>query len=85
MGAAAAVDVLYRREIESAEDRDAQRQQRIGEFSERFQGPFDAVSKQYAHAPIQPAETRRRIIQALRMLANKHETRPAKKHSVMPV
>ncbi|HEY3116442.1 MAG TPA: acyl-CoA carboxylase subunit beta, partial [Chloroflexota bacterium] len=85
MGAAAAVDVLYRREIDAAADRNAAREQRIAEFSERFQGPFDAVSKQYAHAPIQPAETRKRIIQALRMLANKHETRPAKKHSVMPV
>ena len=45
----------------------------------------DALSKQFAHAVIRPAETRVRIIRALRLLATKHEDRPRKKHSVMPV
>ena len=85
MGAPAAVNVLYRREIEQAADPEAVRQQRIEEFSERFSGPFDALSKSFAHAALRPAETRRRLIQSLRMLANKVEEAPPKKHGVMPV
>jgi acetyl-CoA carboxylase carboxyltransferase component len=85
MGAEGAVNVLYRREIEGASDPEAVRQEKVAEFNERFAGPFDALSKQFAHAPVRPAETRVRLIQALRMLANKREERPAKKHSAMPV
>jgi len=85
MGAEGAVNVLYRREIESANDPTAMRSQKIAEFNDRFSGPFDALSKQFAHAAIRPAETRLRLIRALRLLANKREERPRKKHSVMPV
>jgi methylmalonyl-CoA decarboxylase subunit alpha len=85
MGAPAAVNVLYRREIEQAADPEAVRQQRIEEFSERFSGPFDALAKMFSHAPLRPPETRRRLIQSLRMLATKAEERPPKKHGVMPV
>ncbi len=85
MGAEGAVDVLYRREIESSENPQQTRQEKIAEFNARFSGPFDALSKQFAHAAIRPGETRARLIRALRMLANKHEERPRKKHSVMPV
>jgi acetyl-CoA carboxylase carboxyltransferase component len=85
MGAEGAVNVLYRREIDQAADPAEMRRQKIAEFNERFSGPFDALSKQFAHAVIRPSETRRRLIRSLRMLANKREERPRKKHSVMPV
>jgi methylmalonyl-CoA decarboxylase subunit alpha len=85
MGADAAVDVLYRREIEAAPDPVAARQQRVAELTERFSGPFDALSKQFAHAAIRPAETRIRLIQALHMLQGKQEQRPPKKHSLIPL
>ena len=85
MGAPAAVNVLYRREIDQAADPEATRQRRIDEFSERFSGPFDALSKSFAHAALQPAQTRQRLVQSLRMLANKAAEQPGKKHGVMPV
>jgi acetyl-CoA carboxylase carboxyltransferase component len=85
MGAPAAVNVLYRREIEQAEDPEAMRQQRIEEFSERFSGPFDALRKSYAQAALRPPETRRRLVQAIRMLATKEAQAPPKKHGLMPV
>jgi acetyl-CoA carboxylase carboxyltransferase component len=85
MGAEGAVNVLYRREIEEAADPQAVRQEKIAEFNQRFSGPFDALSKQFAQAAIRPEETRMRIIRALGMLAGKREDRPRKKHSVMPV
>jgi acetyl-CoA carboxylase carboxyltransferase component len=85
MGAAGAVGVLYKKEIEQAADPEAMRRQKIEEFSERFSGPFEAIAKQYAHAAVKPEETRRRLIQTLEMLATKEEVRPMKKHGLMPV
>ncbi len=85
MGAAAAVDVLYRRELEKAEDPVELRRRRIAEFEERFSGPFDAVSTQFAQAAIRPEETRLRLVELLRMYEGKREERPAKKHGTMPV
>jgi acetyl-CoA carboxylase carboxyltransferase component len=61
------------------------RQQRIEEFSERFSGPFDALAKGFAQAPLRPSETRQRLAQALAMLAGKNEVPPPKKHGLMPV
>src|SRR6266511_2578061 len=68
MGAAGAVGVLYKKEIEQAENPEEMRRQKLEEFSERFSGPFEAVAKQYAHNAVRPEETRVRVIQALEML-----------------
>jgi acetyl-CoA carboxylase carboxyltransferase component len=85
MGASGAVNVLYRQEIEKAEDPEAMRKEKIEEFSERFTGPFEAVSKGFAHSAILPRETRWRLFQALEMFRNKKDERPRKKHGLMPV
>ncbi len=85
MGGGGAVNVLFRREIEQSADPEKTRKQKMEEYTERFSGPFEALSKQFAHAAIQPAETRRRLIQALEILRDKKEERPKKKHGVMPV
>src|SRR5919197_873374 len=80
MGGGGAVNVLYRREIEQSEDPEKTRQQKLAEFAERFSGPFEALSKQFAHAAIRPVETRKRLIQSLELLQGKKEERPRKKH-----
>jgi acetyl-CoA carboxylase carboxyltransferase component len=85
MGGEGAVNVLYRKEIEQSEDPEKTRREKMAEYTERFSGPFEALSKQFAQAVIQPAETRRRLIQALEILREKKEERPKKKHDVMPV
>ncbi len=85
MGAAAAVEVLHKREIDAAPDPTAMRQQKTEEFVERFSGPFDALAKQFAHSAIRPAETRRALARALRVLETKRVELPKKKHGVMPV
>jgi acetyl-CoA carboxylase carboxyltransferase component len=85
MGAAGAVRVLYKREIEQAENPDEVRKEKLEEFNQRFIGPFEAVRKRYANAAIRPGETHIRLIQSLEMLANKVEDRPHKKHGIMPV
>ncbi|MGH9821521.1 MAG: acyl-CoA carboxylase subunit beta, partial [Pyrinomonadaceae bacterium] len=85
MGGGGAVNVLYRREIEQSSDPQKTRQEKIAEFQDRFNGPFEALSKQFAQAVIRPAETRKRLIQSLDILRNKKEERPKKKHGLMPV
>ena len=85
MGAAGAVGVLYKKEIEQAANPEQTRLEKLDEFTEKFSGPFEAVAKQYAHSAIMPAETRVRLIQALEMLESKQEDRPRKKHGLMPV
>jgi acetyl-CoA carboxylase carboxyltransferase component len=85
MGGGGAVNVLYRREIEESQDPEKTRREKIAEYTERFSGPFEALSKQFAHAAIRPAQTRKRLIESLNILRFKKEERPRKKHGVMPV
>src|SRR5437667_4874578 len=85
MGGGGAVNVLFKREIEQSADPAKTRAEKIAEYQERFNGPFEALSKQFAHAVIRPPETRLRLIQSLSILKEKKEERPRKKHGVMPV
>ena len=85
MGGGGAVNVLFKREIEQSSDPAKTRAEKIAEYQERFNGPFEALSKQFAHAAIRPFETRRRLIQSLEILRYKKEVRPRKKHGLMPV
>jgi acetyl-CoA carboxylase carboxyltransferase component len=85
MGAEAAVEVLYKRDIEAATDPAAVRKEKVAEFRERFSGPADALSKAFAHAAIQPEDTRARLVDALALLEGKRVDRPRKKHDVMPL
>lgn len=85
MGGGGAVNVLFRREIEQSSDPARTRAEKIAEYQERFNGPFEALSKQFAHAALRPRETRRRLIQSLELLRDKKEQRPKKKHGLMPV
>lgn len=85
MGGGGAVNVLYRREIEQSADPAKTRAEKIAEYQQRFNGPFEALSKQFAQAAIRPQETRRRLIRSLEVLRYKKEQRPRKKHGLMPV
>jgi acetyl-CoA carboxylase carboxyltransferase component len=85
MGGGGAVNVLYRREIEQSADPAKTRAEKIVEYQERFNGPFEALSKQFAQAAIRPQETRKRLVQSLEVLRHKREERPRKKHGLMPV
>lgn len=85
MGGGGAVNVLFRREIEQSADPAKTRAEKIAEYQERFNGPFEALSKQFAHAALRPRETRWRLIRSLELLRDKKEERPKKKHGLMPV
>jgi propionyl-CoA carboxylase beta chain len=87
MGPEGAVNIVYKRELDKVPeaDRDRLRQEKIAEFRERFANPFVAAEKGYIDAIIEPSETRRRIITALRSLENKRDTNPRKKHGNIPL
>ena len=85
MGPEGAVNVLYRRELLSSERPDESRQEKIEEYRDRFANPFVAAERGYVDDVIEPRETRRKVIRALRMLANKGDTMPRKKHGNIPL
>jgi acetyl-CoA carboxylase carboxyltransferase component len=85
MGPEGAVNILYRREAANGEDPDAARAARIEEYRERFANPFVAAERGYIDDVIEPRETRAKVIRALRMLANKTDTMPRKKHGNIPL
>jgi len=85
MGPEGAVNIVYRREIAAAADPDAMRAQKIEEFRERFASPFIAAEHGFIDDVIEPHETRPKVIRALRMLENKVDTMPRKKHGNIPL
>jgi propionyl-CoA carboxylase beta chain len=85
MGPEGAVNIVYRRELSNAEDGEAVRKQKTLEFRERFANPFIAAERGFVDDVIEPRETRPRIIRALRMLENKVDSMPRKKHGNLPL
>ena len=87
MGPEGAVDIVYKRDLAKAVEsgREKLRQEKIAEFRDRFANPFVAAERGYIAAVIEPADTRRRVITALRALDNKRDTNPRKKHGNIPL
>ena len=87
MGPEGAVDIVYKRDLAKVDgaEREKLRQEKIAEFRERFTNPFVAAERGYIDAVIEPADTRTRVITALRALENKKDTNPRKKHGNIPL
>ncbi len=85
MGPDGAVSIVFRREIEAAEDPAAARAQRTQQYREELANPFVAASRGYIDDVIPPAESRRRLIAALDSLREKRQPTPARKHGNIPL
>ena len=85
MGPDGAANIIFRREIENAEDPVAKRAEKVEEYKEKFANPYVAAARGYVDDVIEPASTRQRLVSAFEMLAGKRENRPAKKHGNLPV
>lgn len=85
MGPDGAANIIFRKEINQADDPDAARAARIEEYRNKFSNPYIAASRGYVDDVIEPATTRPRLASALQMLAGKRENRPAKKHGNIPL
>ncbi len=85
MGPDGAANIIFKREIESADDPIATRNEKIEEYKDKFANPYVAAERGYVDDVIEPALTRQRLISAFDMLESKRETRPVKKHGNLPV
>ena len=84
MGAEGAANIVFKKEIEQAEDKEAVRRQKIEEYQEAFANPYVAASRGFVDRVIFPEETRREIYRALLISETKRELRPKRKHGIMP-
>jgi propionyl-CoA carboxylase beta chain len=85
MGPEGAVNILYRREIQSARDPEAVRRERIREYEEKFASPYVAAERGFIDEVIEPRFTRPKLIRALEMLDTKRDTNPPRKHGNIPL
>jgi len=85
MGAEGAAEIVFRKEIQEAEDKAAKRKEVVERYREVFSNPYVAAGRRLVDAVIEPSLTRRHVAQALEYLHTKRELRPAKKHGLMPL
>ena len=85
MGAEGAAEIVFRKEIEEAENQEEKRKELIQQYRDAFSNPYVAAEHRLVDAVIEPALTRRHVAQALEYLRIKREPRPHKKHGLMPL
>ncbi len=85
MGPEGAVNILYRKEVATATDPDAFRQEKVNEYREKFANPYVAASLGFIDEVIWPEETRQKLIMALDRTMTKAEKNPPKKHGSLPL
>ncbi|MYR41892.1 methylmalonyl-CoA carboxyltransferase [Streptomyces sp. SID5910] len=85
MGAEGAANVVFRRRIAGADDPEAMRAKLVEEYRQELMHPFHAAERGLVDDVIDPADTRSVLVDALRMLRDKHADLPARKHGNPPL
>jgi propionyl-CoA carboxylase beta chain len=85
MGADGAVNILYKKQIASAPDPEAERRKLVEEYRSQFNNPYFAAKAGYVDDIIEPRETRPKIIASLAALRDKFSAAPPRKHGNIPV
>jgi acetyl-CoA carboxylase carboxyltransferase component len=85
MGPQGAVNIIFRKELDQADDAEAKRAELIEEYTERFANPYIAAERGYVDDVIDPRDTRKVLIQSLEMLRTKREQLPSRKHGNVPL
>ena len=85
MGPEGAVSIVFRKEMEGADDPAKRKETLTNEYREKFANPYVAAERGYLDDIIEPSETRPRLINALEMLKNKRDSNPSKKHGNIPL
>jgi acetyl-CoA carboxylase carboxyltransferase component len=84
MGPEGAANIIFRKEIMSSEDPDSTRKQKVEEYKTKFANPYVAASRGYVDAVIEPKETRRFLLHAMKVSENKVVKMLEKKHGLPP-
>jgi propionyl-CoA carboxylase beta chain len=85
MGAKGAAEIIFKREIEAADDKEAKWKEKEQEYADLFANPYNAAARGYVDEVIRPDQTREKLIRAFAMLENKVDQLPRKKHGNMPL
>ena len=85
MGAEGAAEIVFRHDIEAAEDQAAKRTELIDDYRETFANPYVAASRRLVDDIIEPSASRKAVAEAFEALTTKRELRPAKKHGLIPL
>jgi acetyl-CoA carboxylase carboxyltransferase component len=85
MDANGAANIIFRREIDAADDPVARKAELVEEYSERFANPYNAGERGYVDDVIDPRDTRRVLVESLEMLRTKKEKLPQRKHGNVPL
>ncbi len=85
MGSQGAVEIIFKKDIASADDPEAELQKKTDEFRAKFANPFTAAARGYVDDVIEPQTTRPRLIRAFEMLQTKKDSNPPRKHGNIPL
>lgn len=85
MGAKGASEIIFRKEIQQAADREAKLKEKEAEYAEKFATPFEAAQRGFIDEVILPRETRRKLLKAFSLLETKTVSRPDRKHGNIPL
>ncbi len=85
MGAKGAAEIIFKNEIKSSDNPEAKLKEKEDEYAELFANPYNAAARGYIDEVIEPKDTRYKLIKAFRMLSNKVDTLPKKKHGNIPL
>jgi propionyl-CoA carboxylase beta chain len=85
MGAKGAAEIIFKREIQSSPDPEARLQEKVSEYTDMFANPYKAAERGYIDEVIRPEETRLKLLHGFKMLENKVDNMPRKKHGNIPL
>jgi propionyl-CoA carboxylase beta chain len=85
MGAKGAAEIIFKREIANAENPEEKLQEKVDEYQRKFATPYRATHRGFIDEVIMPSETRKKLISAFKMLENKVDQLPRKKHGNIPL
>ncbi|MBT0811354.1 acyl-CoA carboxylase subunit beta [Litoribacter ruber] len=85
MGAKGAAEIIFKKEIAEADDKEAKLQEKVDEYTAKFANPYRAAHRGFIDEVIMPSETREKLIRGFKMLENKVDKLPRKKHGNIPL
>jgi len=85
MGPKGAVEIIFKKDIASAKNPEAELTKKTEEYRDKFANPFSAASRGYVDDVIEPKSTRPRLARAFEMLESKKDSNPPKKHGNIPL
>jgi propionyl-CoA carboxylase beta chain len=85
MGAKGAAEIIFKKEISTAENPEQKLQEKEQLYAEIFANPYRAAERGFVDEVIEPSQTRSKLIKAFKMLENKVVNNPKKKHGNIPL